>query len=342
MKNYLLLFFVFTAPLFFSQTTLTQAFNEPAPGDTEKNFGLDTSAYSSGLPISVTGSNVVWDFSNVTGFEPIITNNYLSAASVSSSANYPGCNLVQESGGLYTYLKSTTSPNSQTELLALNISSVSLTFTNSAIIAKYPVPYGSSFTDNLAGTFNFSISGTFTGSITTTADGIGTLHLPLGNTLTNVLRVKSVQTLTLSAALIAGFPATTIARMQQSIYNYYAPQSKFPVISVNYSKITITITNSVTVTASASGNTNYFIVDLEENILNKEDVLLFPNPTENNLNIGLTEPIVLRSAKLYNQLGEQVLTSTSNSLQVSNLPAGVYIAEIITDKGLIRKKVIKE
>jgi hypothetical protein len=342
MKNHLLLFFIIISHLLFSQTTLTQAFNEPVAGDFEKTFGLDTSAYTSGLPISVTGSNVVWDYSNVSGFEPILTNKYLSSSSVSSATNYAGCNLVQESGGLYTYLKSSTTPTTQTELLGLNVSSVSLTFTNSAVIAKYPVTYGSSSTDNLSGTFNFSISGTFTGSITTTADGIGTLNLPLGNSLTNVLRVKSVQTLTLSASLVAGFPPTAIARMQQSIYNYYSPQSKFPIISVNYSKITITLTNSVTITANANGNTNYFVVGLSENTLNDKDLLVYPNPTENKLTIGLTEPIHLRSVTLYSQLGELVLKTTSNSLNVSSLPAGIYIAEIITDKGLIRKKVIKE
>ncbi|WP_317899469.1 T9SS type A sorting domain-containing protein [Aurantibacillus circumpalustris] len=342
MKNYLLCVFISLSHLLFSQTTLTQAFNGPVAGDVESTFGLDTSAYSSGLPINVIGNNVTWDFTKIVGFEPLLKDNYLSAASVPSSSNYSGCNLVQESTGLYTYLKSTTSPTTQTELLALNISSISLTFTNSAIIAKYPITYGSTSTDNLSGTFTFSVNGTFSGSITSSADGIGTLNLAMGSVLTNVIRVKSIQSINFNASLIAGFPPTQVATFKQTTYDYYSPLFKFPVISINYSKFTTVLTSSATVTGNATGSANYIVVGLKENTLNNQDVILYPNPTQSSFGIHLNNGITLSSTKLYNHLGELVLADDKNVINFSELPTGIYIAEIVTDKGSIRKKIVKE
>ena len=342
MKNYLLSLFILCSHLVFSQTTLTQAFNEPIAGDIEKTFGLDTSAYSSGLPINVTGNNVTWDFTKIVGFEPLIKNNFVTAASVPASANYAGCNLVEESNGLYTYYKSTASPTTQTELLALNISSISLTFTNTAIIAKYPISFGSTSTDNLSGTFTFSINGTFSGSITNTADGLGTLNLPMGTTLTDVVRVKSVQTINFNAAIITGLPPTQVATFKQTTYDYYSPLFKFPVISVNYSKLTSVLISSATVTGYASGSSNYLVVGMKENTLNDADLVLYPNPMQNSLNIQLSGGISLTSTKIYNQLGELVLSGNKNNIGVSSLSTGIYVAEIVTDKGIIRKKIVKE
>src|SRR5687767_9972929 len=52
--------------------TLTQTYHEPVVGDVDKNYRLDTSAYTSGLPTGVTGNNVTWDFTKLTGIFPMI------------------------------------------------------------------------------------------------------------------------------------------------------------------------------------------------------------------------------------------------------------------------------
>jgi hypothetical protein len=39
--------------------------------------------------------------------------------------------------------------------------------------------------------------------------------------------------------------------------------------------------------------------------------------------------------------GKIVLTTKSNTIEMANLPAGVYIAKIETGKGTILKKVLK-
>ena len=319
-----------------AQLSLTQSFNEPKPGDMETNYPLDTSAFSSGLPINVTGNNVVWNYTALKANQPVIENYYFSAASETSSASYPGCTFVQESNGVYSYFKSTPTPQ-QTEILGVKSFSMAATFTNSGIVAKYPITFGSSSTDNMSGSFTFSVQGTCSGNIVTMADGSGTLNLPEGITLTNVLRVKSIQTLTLTAFF------TQAGVLKQTIYNYYHASQKFPVLSINYSYLSTIFTSTPTTSGFATGSYAYFVTGLKENILSANDVRLFPNPAQNSLYIELNPGIQLNSVKLFNQLGQLVLNSfDARDLDLKNLESGVYTAEIRTDKGISRKKILKE
>lgn len=89
------------------------------------------------------------------------------------------------------------------------------------------------------------------------------------------------------------------------------------------------------------------ISSVEENMLS-----IFPNPVRDELRIKISETTFdvsqLREGKtvrIYNIAGQNVLNSqlsTLNSINVSHLPAGVYIVRICTDKGVADKKLIKE
>jgi len=329
-------FIIFSCSVY-SQISLTQSFNEPKGGDLESTFTLDTSAYASGLPLNVTGNNAVWNFTNLKALDPIIDNYYLSASSETSSASFPGCTFVQESGVAYSYFKSTTTPTTQTEIVGVKSSTMSLNFTNSGIVAKYPITFGSTSTDNMSGTFTFSVNGTCSGNITTTADGQGTLNLPGGYSLTNVLRVKSVQTLTLTALIIQ------LGVLKQTIYNYYHASQKFPVLSINYTYLSSALTSSPSLSGYATGSANYFITGLKENTLENSTISLYPNPSHTNFTIGLSNESILKEIKIYNQLGELVLNGAqASNIDVSGLTKGIYLVEIYTDKGVGRKKIIKE
>lgn len=315
--------------------TLTQSFNEPHPGDIESTYNLDTSAYTSGLPISVTGSNVVWNFSNLKAMQPQMDSYYLGAASVSPAANYSGCNLVQESNQVYTYFKSSTTPTTQTELLGVSSSSFSTKFSDPGIIVKYPVSYGYNSADNMSGTFNFSVQGNCSGNITTTADGLGTLNLPGGVTLTSVLRVRSVQNLTLT------FLAQPIGTVKQTIYNFYHSSKKFPVLSITY--LLFDIGGSPTNSGNATGSIAYFVTGLEENSLSSSDIRIYPNPANGSLVLEPKNGLEPKELVMYNNLGQITLRSPGISvLDLQTLQSGVYTLEIITDKGTMRKKIIKE
>ncbi|MEI6489222.1 MAG: T9SS type A sorting domain-containing protein [Bacteroidota bacterium] len=83
-----------------------------------------------------------------------------------------------------------------------------------------------------------------------------------------------------------------------------------------------------------------------DEILEQNNVSVYPNPASNTITIESTKCKV-QSIKIYNVLGEQVnsLKLTGNSkieIDVSNLTQGVYFVEVETEKGIVRKKFVKE
>jgi len=84
------------------------------------------------------------------------------------------------------------------------------------------------------------------------------------------------------------------------------------------------------------------------NEINSEmsSITLFPNPTSSTFTITSTDKI--ESVKVYDILGEMVndkwlmVNGGSASIDISGVSKGIYFAEIKTEKGVVRKKVVKE
>lgn len=334
MKHLYTLAILFSAAIYSAQS-LTQSFNEPLLGDVDKNYRLDTSSFSSGLPMNVTGNNCVWDFKALTGAFPMIVDSFVSPANTPNTSSYPGATFVQHRDLLYSYFKS--APQ-QTELLGAYSPSLSLTFTNSAIIATYPVNYGYNLSDPVGGTFKYnSTNGVCIGNITISADGLGTIQLPNNITIQNVLRLKSVETLTLSTSIL------TFGTFNQSIYNYYMPGRKFPILSVNYTTYQL-IAGTPTVTGYVYGSNDYFtVVGLKESSPDKQEVRVFPNPFHHQLSL---QPEASRDKNeffFYTINGMLALkTRTLSDPEIELLSPGVYFLEIRHERGISHQKLLKE
>jgi hypothetical protein len=134
MKKLLPLFLLFPFIKGYSQTyTITQTANQPLIGDTSKYYIIDTSAYSSGLNVANTGSNAVWNYTNLITTSGTRTTSYVSPTVVPNSSNYPGCTIVSQAGPLNSYFKSVVSPSTQLEFMGISSSSLNMNFSNSAI-----------------------------------------------------------------------------------------------------------------------------------------------------------------------------------------------------------------
>jgi hypothetical protein len=329
-----ILFLVLISSVQISAQTLTQTFNEPVPGDNESFFPMDTSAYTTGLPVN-TGSNTTWDFSKLKTNNPLTVTNYTGPDSL-AIADYPGCTFIQRAGFLNTYFKSVPSPTSQTELLGLNSSTMTLKLSNTGIIAKYLMSFGSNITDNLSGTYTaFSISGNCTGKVTTNVDGSGTITLPGGVTLTNILRVKSVQTITLTSGF---FP---IATAKQIIINFYHPSFKFPILSMNYSTIA-PISGTATETAFITGSSLFF-VGLEDHQYDEKSISVFPNPNNGILNIKTDNSIIPASIRIINLNGELLYSGPYQSIvDVKPYSDSPFIIQVISGNAILNKLIINK
>jgi hypothetical protein len=68
----------------------------------------------------------------------------------------------------------------------------------------------------------------------------------------------------------------------------------------------------------------------------------FPNPTKNQFTIEFNPSIELEEVVIYNTLGQVVLTSKEAIINTSKLASGPYIVNLITNKGVVSKQLIKE
>ena len=74
-------------------------------------------------------------------------------------------------------------------------------------------------------------------------------------------------------------------------------------------------------------------------------ISIFPNPTQDTLNISSGTPI--EQIKIYNSLGQNIITLTvNNQLQYSistiDIPNGLYVIELTTPSGILTEKFIKQ
>jgi hypothetical protein len=328
--------FLIIFPFFQSRSqTLTQVFNEPVVGDVDKNYSLDTSLFTSGLPINVTGNNAVWDFTKAYGKFPMIIDSIINPSAAPGASLFPSATFVQNRGGIYSFFFSNPSPP-QTEFVGAWSPSLSITFTNSALVATYPVTFGYSLIDPVSGTFKYnSNNGACNGSITVEADGLGTLNFPNNVTFTNVLRLKSVEQLTMSIGI---FPAGSI---RQNIYSYYIPGKKYPILSINYQKYQL-IAGQPTITAICYGNSNYFTVaGASENSFDRK-INVYPNPFHDKLLLGGVNRTEEREFIFFDLNGRIIQQVKSlDDLETEKLCPGIYILQIKERSGSVYKKMTK-
>lgn len=71
-----------------------------------------------------------------------------------------------------------------------------------------------------------------------------------------------------------------------------------------------------------------------------QEVVIYPNPTSSIVHINSN--LKIESISSVDFLGKTSLVNfnSNNTIDVSNLPKGVYLLQIETDKGLINKKII--
>ncbi|MBS1638318.1 MAG: T9SS type A sorting domain-containing protein [Bacteroidetes bacterium] len=335
-KIYLtLLSAVFAGQLAHAQApTLTKAGNDPVIGDSYTQNGLDT---SNAMPNSTTGTSVTWNISGVS-VNTVVTVTTYSTPSSGDISSYPGTTIVMNSGGSNnTYLKqSGTAPSGTLEVEGMYVSSLgaSMTFTNSGVIAQYPISMGYSMTDPIAGSVSAgTVSGTFSGDMITHADGTGTLNFNSGTAIVpNCLRV--VTTMTANLSLLGGLVTGTL---QQDMYNYFTSSSKYPVFTVQYTHVVIPAASVDQLTATAAIQPS-IVLGINEQSAKNVNFTAYPNPTSDNVSLHF----VLTNTENYtveinNTLGQTVKTVSLNNLQpgmynenidLTGLNKGIYFVKV--------------
>ena len=80
---------------------------------------------------------------------------------------------------------------------------------------------------------------------------------------------------------------------------------------------------------------------LSTNEINKKNINIYPNPTADRIFVSGNKKIV--ALELYNVVGQKILDSNANSLDLTSMPKGNYILKIKTENGeIFSSKIIKK
>ena len=311
--------------------------------DDNAEFAVVTS--STEINQTASGPNQVWNFDQLL---QLGTSNYLKTVPTPVEiSTFPNTNNVIVS----TFTAATTSSSqmfvkdvaSVISITGLRAAGLELNFTNNATLGTFPMNYGFTNTDQIAGNYVYdTFSGTFTGNIVTSVDAYGTLYRNVGGIPnSNATRLKTV----ISISLNYGF-LTNVGTITQTTYSYYQD----PNVSSD-GLLFRTATTEALVALAGIDQTDVSIesyigttlnIESENFIANK--IQIAPNPINNLLNINTIENMAIRSIAIFDSTGRNVLIRETDekSINVSQLQKGIYVAQITTNKGVITKKIIKE
>ena len=73
-----------------------------------------------------------------------------------------------------------------------------------------------------------------------------------------------------------------------------------------------------------------------------EAVSVFPNPVSETLTISTTSNINFTKAEIYTINGQKLLETSEKQIDFSKLSAGVYFVKVISEKGSVTKKIVKQ
>lgn len=336
MKTKLLSILTLTSLMAFAQSPINSFYTED---------GASYAILSSTTPLdqSASGTNVVWNFSDLTPIGSSSDDN--SAPIPDEVSQFPNTtNATRNTSivNLTTTMSNIYSKNISNEVSITGIANdqVTLNFAaNNAKLGTFPLNYGYSLTDNLAGTYNYdTYSGNLDGTITTSVDAYGTLTLTVNGIALppqTVTRLKSVQNISLDYGFIPN-----VGTIDQTVYSYYVSGSISPVFRTSTTHIVVGL---LSIDQTAEQYERYVgNLGIDENVADA-GIAIFPNPVEDVLHIGSTMSQNITGVTISDMSGRVVLQSKSNieTLSIGHLQSGMYLATVSTAKGSFTQKIMK-
>jgi hypothetical protein len=339
MKKILLSTFLFASVAVNAQMTSA---NEPAIGETSNMFLCDS--FTVNLD-AVSGVGVTWDYTSVVGYPgEIRVVDVVAPASTAYAASYPtSTKAFQVENALTTYF--TSSPTERTsqgfQFYEVSFGDVLATYTgDEQTMVTYPFLQGNSISDTYDGMVDYSYNGfpvseALIGNSYAWIDGSGTLDLPGGVSLSNVIRYKSMDTAATTVPLLG---AAELMRTQYEYYDY--ADQNLPVFI--HTTISLALPGGgaplATITMVLSKyEANYASID----DINEFTFNVFPNPAtdmisiKGNFSAEATGSIIDQSGRVLETMNVQ----NGQSINISDLATGSYFFAI-EDNGFITTKTI--
>ena len=335
------LLFAVLSLTFYGNAQFTQA-NEPAISDIETMYLCDSFAVNLD---GVTGSAVTWDYTTLGGYPAETRDVEVVAASATPNASdFPtSVSAIKVGTNLTSYYSSTASDRSSQGFVFSepSLGDVIAQFSaNEETVATYPFAFGNSVDDAFSGDIGYlgTLSTTATGMGHASVDGEGTLNLPNGVSLSNVLRYRLIDTSWATITLPIPLGDMEFIRTQYEYYDHTV--SNLPV----FIHSTIKVQN---VGAPAPISEQSLVLSLYEpgylstSSIDEVEFSVYPNPATETVTISgnLGDDA---QAVLFDQSGRELISSSvsnGSTINISALENGVYFVRI-QDNGLTTTKSI--
>jgi hypothetical protein len=335
------LLFAVLSLTFYGNAQFTQA-NEPAISDIETMYLCDSFAVNLD---GVTGSGVTWDYTTLGGYAGEFRDvEVVAAAATTFAADFPtSVSAIKVGTNLTSYYSSTATERSSQGFVFSepSLGDVIAQFSaNEEIVATYPFAFGNSVNDAFSGDIDYlaTLSTTATGNGYASVDGEGTLNLPNGVSLANVLRYKLIDTSWATITLPIPLGNMEFIRTQYEYYDHTV--SNLPV----FIHSTIKVQNAG---APAPISEQSLVLSMYEpgylstSSLDEVEFSVYPNPATETVtisgNLGDNAQAVL-----FDQSGRELISSSvsnGSTINISALENGVYFVRI-QDNGLTTTKSI--
>lgn len=344
MKKPLLFISALSFSILGTAQSLTQA-NEPAIGTTETMYLCDSNTVRYD---NVTGTGITWDYTGLAGYHNEFRDvDVIAAGSTTYASDFPGATFVIKAGTqLTTYFSSTPTERVSQGFVFTEptLGDVLAKFSsNTETVATYPFAYNDSLTDDFGGDLVYDLglgpqTTPATGQAYAWIDGQGTLDLPGGVSLSNVIRYKIIDTSWANITLLGNLE---FIRTQYEYYDHTV--SDLPVLMMT----SIVIQNVGAPSPVSEANlvlSQYEPAYLNVNENTAIDFALYPNPTKENLTIT-GDFTADAKATLLDQSGRVISSFSVANGTVVDMTAfenGMYFLRI-EDQGLsTTKNVIKK
>ncbi len=340
MKTKLLILLFFTILIASAQSPIPTFY-----GADNSTFSLVTSANA--LDHSATGASQTWNFNQLLSLGTEIRN-YV-APTTTESTTYPGTTNVIVSNSTVNAVLSTSkmytkNPGNILSITGINGGGLDANFTtNNATLGAFPMNYGYSNSDNVAGNYVYTTySGTFSGTLVTTVDAYGTLNLNdfgTGAYSGNVTRLKTVLTISLNYSFF-----TNVGTVTQTSYSYYDASDG------TGNPIFRSVTTAAVVPLMSINQTDTTLEKFETVLLNNTSNtfsnLWVKNPVQNNIEINTTNGINNANIRITDMLGKIIYQTKNETINGTfeipvELNKGIYLITIESETGSITKKIIK-
>jgi hypothetical protein len=354
MKIFWTLLISLCAPVLIAQPTLTK----DLVGVIGANFG--TLVAEEMVDPGPDGANVIWDYSFVTPDDtvPAVIIEYIDPFDTPYAVDFPNANIASKLVGIsnfWNYFELTDQAFiSWGSVFEAGPTTSYLRYSDPWVNIEFPFTYGSSFSDDFAGTTGVAgFENEFAGAETTTGDAWGTIILP-NAAYNDVLRIRSDLTRTDSTDLMG---IVNKRFTQTTNYFWYSGSVVSSVASLDISTgYNVTILNGVQIGDTSFFNTNTFtynqllVSGVDEKEKDPFELTVFPNPTLEQFQISYTLPVPQEVlVTMYNLNGKEVLKrqvngyAGGNKLQLDEcLPAGVYVLRVLGEMGVASEAVVVE